>query len=150
MITGILIVLAVVLALLSLKFLWDWRRSGRMLCVSLPRRYRDRDSQQVIWRERYGQDKLSDIEAVLISLCKAFSFHPDDRYQFTPGDQVMDIYRACYPGWKFWHLGDSMELESLLIDLNKQYGLALEDWRPNLSLADLVELAVLKNNPPSP
>jgi len=99
-----------------------------------------------MWRERYGHDKLPDIDAVLTSLCDAFSFNPDSRYRFGPDDHVMDIYRACYPRWKLWLSADSMEIESLMADLEKQYGCDVEDWRPDISLADLVELALRRQD----
>jgi hypothetical protein len=44
-----------------------------------------------------------------------FSFNPDDRYKFSPDDQIMEICRALYPRWKFWQLGDSLEIATLMI-----------------------------------
>jgi propanediol dehydratase small subunit len=122
----------------ALKLLWDWRRSGRLLCEPIPRRYRARDSQERIWRERYGQDKLDDINSVLTSFCEAFMFNPEDRFKFAPDDQVMDIYRALYP--TVWLAADSMEIETLIAVLKDRFGIDIEVWRPEMSLGDVVEM----------
>ena len=138
MTTGIVImVLVVIVALVALGVLWDSWRSGRALCSPIPRPYRNRDSQETVWRDRFGEG-LGDADAVLTMLCEAFGFNPDDRYKFGPDDQVMDIYRARYPRWK---VCDEMEVEALMIDLEKQYGVENEDWRPDISLGEIVDLA---------
>jgi hypothetical protein len=84
---------------------------------------------------------MGDADAVLTMLCEAFMFNPDDRYKFGPDDQVTDIYRARYPRWKGCWSGDSMEIESLMVDIEKQYGIEIEDWRPDISLGEIVDLA---------
>ena len=141
MTTGIVIVvLVVIVALVALGVLWDSWRSGRAFCTPIPRPYEGRGSQEAVWRDRCG-DGLGEADSVVTLLCDAFSFNPDDRFTFGPDDQVMDIYGACYPRWKLWQLGDSMEVESLMMNLDKQHGIAVEDWRPDISLGDLVELA---------
>ena len=132
-------VLLTVLTLVAISVLWDWRRSGRPFCSPIPRPYRDRDSQEAAWRQRCGE-KIGEADAVLMMLCEAFSFNPDDRYKFGPDDRIMDIYRACYPRWKVWRLGDSMEVESLMMDLDKRYGMDVEDWHSYISLGEIVEL----------
>ena len=33
-----------------------------------------------------------------------------------------------------------MEIESLMMDLDKQYGIDVSDWRSDISLGELVEL----------
>jgi len=140
MTTGIVImVVVVIVALAALGVLWDSWRSGRAFCTPIPRPYRNRDSQEAVWQDRYGE-RLSDADAVLTMLCEAFEFNPDDRYKFGPDDQVTDIYGARYPRWKGCWSGDSMEIESLMMDLDKQYGIEIEDWRPDISLGDIVEL----------
>jgi hypothetical protein len=144
MTTGIVImVVVVIVALVALGVLWDSWRSGRAFCTPVPRPYRNRDSQEVVWRDRCG-DGLGEADAVLTMFCEAFRFNPDDRYQFGPDDQVMDIYRARYPRWK---VSDEMEIERLMIDLDKQYGIEIEDCRPDISLGDIVELAGKSLNP---
>jgi propanediol dehydratase small subunit len=150
MTTGVVIGLLVISALISLNLLWDWRRSGRLFCTPLPRRYRGRSSQEAVWSARYGGDRLANVDAVLRSVCEGFSFNPDDRYKFGPDDQIMEIYRALYPRWKFWQLGDSLEIETLMIDLNKWSGIEAEVWRPEVSLGELVGLAGTSTPPASP
>ena len=141
MTTAIIIGLLVVIVLIGLELLWDWRRSGRPFCVPIPRRYRDRDSQESAWRKRFGDDKSVDIDAVLTLFCEAFAFNPDSRYIFGPDDQIMEIYRTLYPRWKLWLAADSMEVETLMMELDKQCGVKAEVWRPDISLGDLVGLA---------
>ena len=139
MITSIVIGLILVLVLIGLELLWDWRRSGRVFCSPVPPPYQDRDSQEAAWRKRCGE-KMGDANAVLTMLCEAFEFNPDDHYKFGPDDQVLDIYRARYPRWKGCWSGDSMEIESLMMDIEKQYGIDVEEWHSNISLGELVEL----------
>jgi hypothetical protein len=141
----VLAVLLAVLALAVVSVLWDWRRSGRLFCSPVPRPYQDRDSQEAAWRQRCGE-KMSDADAVLTMLCDAFEFNPDDRYKFGPDDKVTDIYRACYPRWKGCWSGDSMEIESLMMDIEKQYGIDVEEWHSDVSLGELVELATEKQS----
>jgi hypothetical protein len=43
--------------------------------------------------------------------------------KFAPTDRIMDIYRACYPRWQVWKIAHSMELESSLLDLNREFGI---------------------------
>jgi hypothetical protein len=93
-----------------------------------------------VWRDRFG-DGLGNADAVLTMLCDAFGFNPDDRYKFAPDDQVMGIYRACYPRWKVWEWGNSMEIESRMMDLDRHYGIDVPDWRSDISLGEIVELA---------
>jgi hypothetical protein len=140
----IYILLALILAAVAGGILWDWRLSGRMFRSPMPRLYRNRTSQEALWRERYGDARLLHVERILRTFCDAFMFNPEDRYKFFPYDRLQDIYRACYPRWKIWKLGDSMEIESLIITLEKEEGIEVLDYNPNISLGDLVELAIKK------
>jgi hypothetical protein len=138
----IYILFAVIVAVVVAGLLWDWRLSGRMFRVPIPYPYRDRTSQEAIWRERYGAEHFLHVERILRAFCDAFMFNPKDRYKFAPDDRLQDIYRACYPRWKIWRLGDSMEIESLTISLEKQNGLELRDYGPDVTLGALVALAI--------
>ena len=132
------IVLAVLLAILvwgAISVLWDWRRSGRVLCFPIPCPYRDRESQEGVWRQCCGE-KVGEADQVLAILCEAFGFNPDDRYRFRPDDKVKEIYRACYPRWK---VADMMEIESLMMDIEKRYGVEVEDWLWESPLVEIVE-----------
>lgn len=139
------IVLAVLAALMAAGILWGWWKSGRLFRKPMPAPYRDRESQKVAWQQRCGA-MLGDADAVLTLFCDAFSFNPDDRYKFGPDDRIIDIYRACYPRWKFWQIGDSMELESLMLDLKRQFGIEAEAWRPEISVGDIVELVAKRGS----
>jgi hypothetical protein len=82
---------------------------------------------------------MDEADAVLTMLCEAFEFNLDDQYKFGPDDKVMDIYRACYSRWSGWS-GDAMEIESLMVELDKHYGLDVDQWHSDMSLGELVEL----------
>jgi hypothetical protein len=141
MTTGIVIlVLVVIVVLVALGVLWDSWRSGRAFCTPIPGPYKGRGSQEAAWRDRFGGG-LGDADAVLTMFCEAFGFNPDDRYKFGPDDPVMDIYKARYPRWKVWRCADEMEFESLTMDLDQQYGIDVPDWRSDITLGEIVELA---------
>ncbi len=136
----IVIGLLIAVALIGLQILWDWRRSGRLWCGPIPLPYRKRESQEGVWRERYGHDLLADIDALLTLLCNAFAFNPDDRFRFGPDDQVMDIYRGCYPRWAFWLVGDSMEIETLMTNLKDRFGIESNQWFAEITLGSFADL----------
>jgi hypothetical protein len=82
---------------------------------------------------------MDEADALLRTLCEAFSFNPDDRFQFAPTDRIMDVYRACYPRWMFWRIADAMEIESLTMDIQRRF--QLNDAEVSeMTLADVVKL----------
>lgn len=127
----------IILLLIFASILWDWRRSGRMFCHPLPHPFRDRQSQESTWRQTYPE-KMGMAEAMLRTLCEAFSFNPDHRYRFAPTDRLMDVCRASYPRWKFWRIGDNMEIESLRVELSKQYAVEVESCLTDITLGEIV------------
>jgi hypothetical protein len=139
----IYVVLAVIFCGIAVGLLWDWRRSGRPGRRPIPRPYRDRASQETLWRERYQGAQLLKVEHILMLVCDAFMFNPDHRYQLAPEDRLLDVYRACYPPWK---IADSMELESLMMDLSKEDAIEFPD-NPDITLGDLVDLSIRKREP---
>lgn len=73
--------LLVLLALLIASgILWESWRSGRLFCGPLPRPYRDRQSQESVWRDACRNEDREKADVLLHMLCDAFSFNPDDRY----------------------------------------------------------------------
>ena len=126
-------------AIITLEILLDSWRSGRAFCIPLPRRYRDRQSQKDAWQHRYVAEALDDISAVLQTLCHAFSFNPDCRYQFAPDDRLLEVYRDRYPRWKFWLAADSMEIESMSIGLREKYGIDTSSWNENTTLGEIID-----------
>ncbi|WP_182868792.1 hypothetical protein [Stieleria mannarensis] len=80
---------------------------------------------------------MQDVDWLLCEICEAFGFPADSRYQFSPDDQLNEIYRSRYPRWKFWELGDSLELETLAMGLEKWLG----DCGPKLFVIPLREIA---------
>ena len=82
---------------------------------------------------------MDKVDHLLRILCEAFSFNPDDRYQFAPTDRIMDVYRSCYPRWMFWRIADDMEIESLTMDLQRRFQLNDAELS-EMTLAEVVEL----------
>ena len=123
--------------LIFASILWGWRRSGRIFCHPLPRPFRDRQSQESTWRQAYPE-KMFMADALLRTLCEAFNFNADHRYRFAPTDRLMDVYRDCYPRWKFWNIGDNLEIESLLVELSQQFAVDGKDWYTETTLGEIV------------
>jgi hypothetical protein len=71
-------------------------------------------------------------------MCEAFGCNPDDRYRFAPTDRLVDVYRACYPRWKFWNVGDNMEIESLMLELSRKFSVDDEDWSTDITLGEII------------
>ena len=132
-------ILILLVVLVGGIILWDSRRSRRLFCVPLPRAFRGRESQGNVWRNICDDALLEKADAFLSMLCEAFSFNPDDRYQFAPDDRIIDVYRACYPRWMFWRIADSMEIESLMMDLSRRFHFDDEELS-ELTLGEIVEL----------
>lgn len=121
------------------NILWDSRRSRRLFCVPLPRVFRDGKSQTTAWRKICDDALLKKADAFLFMLCEAFSFNPDDRYQFAPDDRIMDVYRSCYPRWMLRRISDSMEIESLMMDLSRRFHFDDAEFY-EMTLGEIVEL----------
>jgi len=132
-------ILILLVVLVGGIILWDSRRSRRLFCVPLPRAFRGRESQENVWRKTCDDALLEKADTFLSMLCEAFSFNPDDRYQFSPDDRIMDVYRACYPRWMFWRIADSMEIESLMMDLGRRFHFDDEELS-EMTLGEIVEL----------
>lgn len=132
-------ILILLVVLVGGIILWDSRRSRRLFCVPLPRAFRGRESQENVWRNICDYALLEKADAFLSMLCEAFSFNPDDRYQFAPDDRIMDVYRACYPRWMFWRIADSMEIESLMMDLSRRFHFDDEEFY-EMTLGEIVKL----------
>lgn len=127
------------LILLIADVLWDWKRSGRLFYEPLPRPFRDRPSQADAWRQACPAESSDKADRLLITLCEAFGFHSDDRYQFGPMDRIWDVYQARYPRRQFWKIADSLEVETLLIELGKRFDFDDKDLA-NATLQEIVGL----------
>ena len=135
---GYLILLLLALLIAAL-ILWESWRSGRLFCVPLPRLFRDRQSQEPVWRQVCRDEDWEKADALLGMLCDAFSFNPDDRFQFAPTDRIVEVYQACYPRWRFWKIGDCMEVETLMMDLQRRFQLDDAELY-EITLREVVEL----------
>ena len=138
MTTGYLILIGIV-ALVAVGILWDSWRSGRVLCSPLPKPYRNRETREAVWRQRYDAEAMEKADAGLKMLCDAFTFSPDDRYKFVPDDRIMDIYRGRY---RWQTLCDSLEIESLTMALEKELGVEASRWHPEVTLGEIVDWAI--------
>jgi len=118
----VLIGLAVCVAL---ALAWSWWRTGTFGATVTPARYRKRGSQEAVWTDRHPGTSLDVAERVLHLVCDAFRFAAKDRFLFAPDDKVAEIYGAVYPrrGISLLQFADEMELESLLLDLDREFAL---------------------------
>jgi hypothetical protein len=132
--------LALSVVFVTASILWDSWRSGQLFCKPLPSRIRERPSQQAVWRQCCDSEELRNVDQLLRLICETFGFNPRDRYRFAPTDRIMDLYHSCYPRWQFWNLGDSMEIESLLMDMSQRFALEDHSWHPDITLGELVKL----------
>jgi hypothetical protein len=80
---------------------------------------------------------MQHVDWLLSAICEAFGFPTESRYQLAPDDRLNEIYRSRYPRWKFWELGDSLELETLAMEVEKRLG----DCDPKLFALPLGEIA---------
>jgi hypothetical protein len=138
-VTGFEVIL-VLLALLAIALTWYWWRQTP-LYAPLPPPFCDRDSQAAEWRERFDDELLQKADAVLLLVCDAFCFNPEERYKLKPDDQVMDVYRGRYAPSKKWPKADCMEVETLIFTFNKKFGTETSQWNADVTLAQLVDLA---------
>ncbi len=107
-----------------------------MFRTRLPNVYNNRVSQKTTWEQEHAEG-IDDVEWLLSTVCQSFGFPLDLRFQFSPDDRLIEIYRSRYPQWKIWRLGDSLELENLVVELEKQWGSCDDD----LLLLSLGEIA---------
>ncbi len=92
-----------------------------------------------LWKRAYPKSSKAEIREFLGLFVRAFGFKSTQKLNFAPSDKVMEIYRSLYT--PKWTIADSLELETLAIDLEKTYGLVLEkSWREDLTLGEIFEL----------
>jgi len=92
-----------------------------------------------LWKRAYPQSSKAEIRAFLGVFVRAFGFKSTQKLNFAPSDKVMEIYRSLYP--PKWTIADSLELETLAMDLEKNYGLVLEkSWSEDVTLGEIFEL----------
>ena len=120
----------VILAIAALISLPTWIRSRRAM-----RKFWDRACMGIRWRRRFPDSPKTEIREFLSAFVHAFGFRQSRRCCFSPDDKVMDVYRTLYPPGS---LADSMELESLARQLEKQYGVDVTgSWREDITLGEL-------------
>jgi len=101
------------------------------------RRFLDRACAGSRWHRRFPQASKSEIREFLDIFVEAFGFRQRWRLYFAPDDRVMDVYSTLYPARG---TPDGMELESLVRDLRKRYGVdMLSSWRADITLGEIYE-----------
>ena len=89
------------------------------------------------WERRNGE-RIPEVEWLLNAVCESFGFPSESRDKFGPDDRLIEIYRNCYPRWKFWRLGDALELESLFLELETRLDLSKIE-RSTVSFGDIID-----------
>ena len=90
------------------------------------------------WRERFPEAPKEDIREFLQEFAEAFSFGKKRRLKFAPEDQILEIYRTCYPKNS---LTDGLEMEDFAFRLERRYGVNLaEKLREDLTLGEVFAL----------
>ncbi|MGM0488029.1 MAG: hypothetical protein ACQESR_14860 [Planctomycetota bacterium] len=98
------------------------------------------------WRESFPDAPKEDIRSFLNAFVSAFGFNRKRRLQFSPGDEILDVYRSVYPPGS---IVDSMELESLTLVLEREYGLDYSTLnQEDLTLGRLFEMTRNPNKTP--
>ena len=87
------------------------------------------------WRDEFPKASNDEIRIFLGLFCDAFLFSAKRRLNFYPGDRIMDIYSAIYPGKL---MADALEWEHLRDSLQAKYGRDFSsDFSPDLTLGQL-------------
>ena len=115
-----------------------------LICLSyrfggkVPRFYRARSCQGRGWKREFPTIPKKEIRKFLLLFVDAFAFNERQKLLFSPGDSIFSVYRSIYPNrWT----PDSLELETLVHDIKKEYAINLEDyWNENLTLGELFAL----------
>ena len=91
----------------------------------LPKRYLTRSCMGRDWRNRFPGASKQEIRKFLNLFLDAFAFRSEHRLKFGPDDKVIDVYRALCP--RPGLTPDSLECETLVMSLEKQYGVEFPD-----------------------
>ena len=103
----------------------------------ITRHYLERPCAGFKWKRRFPDAANNEIHSFLDVVIEAFGFEKNLRLRFAPDDQVMEIYRTLYPGRC---LKDDMELEHLVMDLEKSYRVkVVHAWHEKITLGDLFQ-----------
>ena len=101
----------------------------------LPKAFRGRACQGRRWREAFPSATKQEIRDFLVLFVSAFTFDEDEKLKLAPEDEILRLYRAQYP---ICMKADAMELETLALELERQYGAKLElFWNDGLTLGEV-------------
>lgn len=123
--TQTIIVIFVILILYTYSTIWGGKA---------PKPYNTRKPTARKWKKEFPDIENDEIRKFLLLFAYAFAFKPKYKFQFEPSDRIADIYNALYP----LKGADSMELETLAIDIEKEYPVDFDHiWNENLTLGEL-------------
>ena len=92
------------------------------------------------WHRRFPDVPPARIRDFLNLVAGCLGIGQKHRLAFRPDDRVMDIYRALYP--PKWSIGDAMELEDLATELDRCYGMRMDEiWHEDITLGELFDRA---------
>ena len=127
--------IALIITLIVIAIAWS------VYTGDVPQKYRLRKCTGKNWKERFPDVPKGEIRSFLFLFTDAFAFSRKQKLKFEPEDKILDIYKALYPAkW----MPDSMEVETLAQDIEKEYNVSFKDiWHEDLTLGDL--FAKVKN-----
>ena len=138
----VVLCVALALSLILLELWWHSWRSGRAFCFLMPRTFRSRPRQELVWRTKFGEEAMPQVDKVLTIVCECFLFNRDHRYQLSPDDQILDVYRRCHlPRWLSWLDSDAGEIDSLLERLGNDFGFDRSRWSERLTVGEIVRIS---------
>ncbi len=127
--------IALIITLIVIAIAWS------VYTGDVPKKYRLRKCTGKNWKEKFPDVPKEEIRSFLFLFTDAFAFSRKQKLKFEPEDKILDIYKALYPAkW----MPDSMEVETLAQDIEKEYNVSFKDiWHEDLTLGDL--FAKVKN-----
>ena len=87
------------------------------------------------WKRAFPQTSKHEIRRFLFLFVDSFAFPRRRALQFLPSDRVLTVYRTLYPRND---LPDVLELETFAKQLDKEYGVSLNElWSEELTLGQV-------------
>ena len=104
----------------------------RLVVRSDPSVLKQRENAQPEWQATGCS--AGTVDSLLEVVCETFAFSPKMKSRLRPQDTLIDLYRMVYPR-KPWV--DQMEIETFLLQIDKDLGLPDEDIGPDTTLSEI-------------